>query len=68
MADPERPKGFLSWWPFVNEPSFRAAPYRTIFIGGFAIALALLLMVLSPGTILGSVGLLLLGALGIFPA
>jgi hypothetical protein len=71
MSAPERPKGFLAWWRLLNAPSVRAAPYQMIFIGGFVIALGLLLAVDAlffdkRVAILGPVGLLILGALGIF--
>ena len=70
MVAPDRPKGFLGWLRFLGLPSFRAAPYQMIFIGGFAVAIGLSVTVAAlffgfPVPLWGPFGLFVLGALGI---
>jgi hypothetical protein len=62
----EGPKGFRGWWRLRNIPSPVAVPVQMTFMGGVVIAFGLLLAWVSPGPILGPVGLLLLGALWVY--
>jgi hypothetical protein len=72
MAVPERPKGFLAWWRLLNSRSVAAAPYQMIFIGGFVITIGLSLIVATlvldfrVPILAPAVGLLVVGALGIY--
>jgi len=71
MVATDPPKGLLGWLRFLGLPSFGAAPYQMIFIGGFAVAIGLSMTVAAllfgfPVPIWGPFGLFVLGALGIF--
>ena len=70
MVATDRPKRLRGWLRFLGLPSFGAAPYQMIFIGGFAVAIGLSMTVAAlffgfPVPVWGPFGLFALGALGI---
>jgi hypothetical protein len=62
----KRSTGFREWWRSRNVPSVAAAPFQMTFMRLVVVAFGLLLAWVSPGTLFWPVGLLLLGALGIY--
>ena len=62
----KHPKGFRESWRVLIMSSVAAAPVQMISIGLVVIAFGLLLAWVSPGALFWPVGILILGALGVY--
>jgi hypothetical protein len=65
-AATKRPKGFRARWRLPTLSSVAAVPVQMTSMGGVVMAFGLLLAWASPGTLFVPIGLLLLGALGVY--